>query len=188
MNTHPYLQLLAMVTTSLLASCAEQPVTTKVPVSKSPRPDSSLSSQVFEGVNAYRRSQGAKALERHAGLDRLAQQHSEYLRLHRGSFSLNGKNVSHIGFDGRTLVARELYHIQNLSENIAAFQHGGPRCAQVLVRGWTDSKDHRKNMLDKWTHTGVGVVIDADGMVFATELFASLTYSQWTERERFTRF
>ena len=177
-----------MVTTSLLASCAEQPVSTKVPVSKSPRSDSSLSSQVFEGVNAYRRSQGAKALERHAGLDRLAQQHSEYLRQHRGSFTFGGKNVSHIGFEGRALVARELYHIQNLGENISAIPHGGPRCAQVLVRGWADTKDHRKNLLDKWTHTGVAVVIDADGMVFATELFASMNYSQWAERERFSRF
>jgi uncharacterized protein YkwD len=143
---------------------------------------------VFQEVNAYRRSQGAKELERHAGLDRLAQQHCEYLRQHRGTFSLSGKNVSHFGFESRAFIARERFHIQHLGENVAAIQQAGPHPAPALVRLWAGSKDHRKNMLDKWTHTGVGVVMDADGMVFSTEIFATVSYSQLADRERFTRF
>jgi hypothetical protein len=30
--------------------------------------------------------------------------------------------------------------------------------------------------------------MDADGMVFSTEIFATVSYSQLADRERFTRF
>ena len=46
----------------------------------------------------------------------------------------------------------------------------------MLIELWKDSKDHHKNMLDDWTHTGIGVVVDSDGMVFATQIFSTVSY------------
>jgi hypothetical protein len=43
-------------------------------------------------------------------------------------------------------------------------------------------------MLDDWTQTGIGVVVDSDGMVFATEIFSTVSNSQMSVRERFNRF
>ncbi len=190
MKTHSYFHGLALLCAGLLVSCANPRALTKVSVSTSLQtaPASSSASQVFESVNAYRRSQGAKNLERHAGLDRLAQQHCEYLRQNRGTFSLNGKNVSHMGFEGRALVARERYQMQNISENVAAASHARANPGAAITSLWRGSKDHHKNMLDTWTHSGVGVVVDSDGMVFASQLFATVSYSQRALRERFTRF
>jgi uncharacterized protein YkwD len=188
MKTHISLKVIAVVFGAALSSCAPQPQPTKIKVSASARPESSLSGQVFQEVNSYRGQRGAAALQRHAGLDRLAQAHCEYLRQHRGSFKLYGKNVSHFGFDGRTLAARERYQMQNISENVVAANHPGKNPAPVIVNLWAGSKNHEFNMRQSWTHTGVGVVTDSDGMVFATQLFATVSNSQLATRERFNRF
>lgn len=157
-------------------------------MSASLHPESSLSGQVFQEVNSYRRKLGKSELERHSGLDRLAQEHCEYLRQHRGSFDIYGKNVSHFGFEGRALYAREAYQMQSVSENVASANHPGEAQAPLLVKLWAASKGHEYNMHGDWTHTGVGSVTDSDGTVFCTQLFATITYSQLTTRDRFNRF
>lgn len=188
MKTHPYLKLISLACIAALASCAPQPVITKVPMSASLRPDSSLSGRVFTEVNSYRRSHGAADLQRHAGLDRLAHEHCEYLRQNRGRFGLYGKNVSHFGFEGRSLLARERYQMMNVSENVAASTHAGSNPAQTMVKLWSESKGHEHNMRSSWTHTGVGAVMDSDGTIISTQLFATVSYSQLTTRDRFNRF
>lgn len=176
--------IMALASIVILASCAS-PATdaTRVPMSVSSRPDASVSARLFHDVNSYRRSQGGSDLQRHPGLDQLAQRHSEYLLKNRGTFSLNGKNVSHIGFEGRSLVARERLQMTSFSENVVAGQG-----SKNLVELWKGSKDHHKNMLDEWTHTGIGVAVGSDGMVFATQLFSIQNLSQRSNRERFNRF
>ena len=188
MRTYPYLKVIAVASVGALASCATTPKTQKVSVSTSLRPDSSLTEQVFREVNSYRRSHGASDLQRHAGLDRLAQEHCQYLRQHRGEFGLYGKNVSHYGFDGRALMARRAYNMENISENVAAANHPGSNPGPTLVQLWAGSKGHESNMRSAWTCTGIGVVVDDDGTVFSTQLFATVGNSQMTTRERFNHF
>jgi len=188
MKIHPSTRLFGLLAAAALASCASPPESTRLPVAASIQPDTSISGRVFEAVNSYRRSQGAGTLQRHAGLDRLAMKHSEYLRRNRGNFSLHGKNVSHHGFDGRALVARQNYQMMNISENVAAAYNPGASAPSVLVDLWRGSKDHRKNMTESWTHSGIGVVVDSDGTVFATQLFATRSYSQMAMRERMNQF
>lgn len=188
MKSHLSLKVIAVVFAGGLLSCATQPKPVKMQVSASTRPESFLSGQVFQGVNSYRNTHGASGLQRHAGLDRLAQGHCEYLRQHRGSFKLYGKNVSHFGFDGRALLARERYQMQNVSENVLAAANSGRNSASSLVNIWSGSKNHEFNMRQSWTHTGVGVVMDKDGMVFATQIFATISNSQLAIRDRFNRF
>jgi uncharacterized protein YkwD len=171
-----------------LASCSSLPETQRMPVSASLRPDASLTGQVLREVNSYRRSHGAMELQRHAGLDRLAQQHCEYLRQHRGSFGLYGKNVSHYGFEGRASLAREAFQMDNLSENVAATGAGSKNPVPSLVSLWANSKDHEFNMRNSWTSTGIGVVVDSDGTVFATQLFATVPSASSITRDRFNRF
>ncbi len=170
-----------------LASCAQPPATTSVPMSATGPPDSSLSARVFQEVNSYRRSHGARDLPRHPGLDRLAQEHCEFLRQNRGKFGLYGKNVSHFGFEGRTLAARERYRMQNLGENVVAANSSGSGTASMLVQQWAASKSHAYNMRSSWTHSGIGVVVDDDGMVFSTQLFGVISNSQMDLTDRFRR-
>ena len=80
MKTINYMKVMVVACMGALASCAPQPVTQKVSVSTSLRPDSSLTGRIFQEVNQYRNSRGKASVERHSGLDRLAQKHCEYLR------------------------------------------------------------------------------------------------------------
>jgi uncharacterized protein YkwD len=167
-----------------LASCANTPAEpNRLSMPAPTSADNSLSSRLFRDVNAYRRSQSGKDLQRHSGLDKLAQGHSEYLLKNRGSFSLNGKNVSHFRFEGRYLVARERFQMPSVSENV-----GASPIPQDLLQLWKASKDHNKNMLDDWTHSGIGVAVDSDGMIFATQLFSLYNSSHHSRQERFNHF
>lgn len=190
MKTKSSLKFFTLACIAALASCAPQPDKSRMPVSASirPRPDHSLSGRVFDAVNSYRRAHHASDLQRHAGLDRLAQDHCEYLRKHRGEGTIYGKNVSHAGFEGRTLIARERFNMMSISENVAAANHPGEDAPNVLVKLWSGSKDHNYNMLSEWTYAGVGVVVDSDGMVFSTQIFATVSNSQLTFRNRLSSF
>ena len=179
---------MVIICVGAVASCTSQPQSKAPTRSEIVRPDDSLSGQIYQAVNSYRRSRGAAELQRHAGLDRLAQSHCEYLRQNRGKFGIYGKNVSHYGSEGRALVARERYQMLNSSENVASVKTTGKNIVPALMNLWTNSKDHEKSLLSSWTHTGVGVVVDDDGTVFSTEIFATVSYSQMITRQRFSGF
>lgn len=133
----------------------------------------SLADEVTAEVNRYRQQKGVQALPRHRGLDQLARGHAEYLVKNRGTFSLHGKNVSHFGFDGRSLVAREHMGFHSVSENVAASTGGTRGVAQTFRQLWVNSKAHENNMRAAWTHTGIGIAMTDDGTVVAVQLFGS---------------
>ena len=84
-----------------------------------------------------------------------------------------------------------MHHFISISENVAAARRGGSdsQSAAMLVRLWENSPKHEAAMrAPEYTHTGVGVVIDSDGTIFATQLFGTLSTSQLSTRERFNSF
>ena len=156
----------------------------KLPISrvfKGPHSESSLSQLLYQEVNAYRVGRGARVLPRHTGLDRLARDHSEYLRRHRGTFSLYGTNVSHMGFEGRARMASFSFNMVSTSENVA-FTMSRPvemQTVKALVQLWQHSPNHEYTMSQNvWTDTGIGAVIDWDGAVFVTQIFGAVSNSQ----------
>lgn len=172
-----------------LASCASQPTARKVPVSASVQPKNPISDRIYQDVNGYRASRGASQLRRHAGLDRLAQAHSQYLLEKRGTFGLHGSNVSHMGFEGRALVAREHYQMSAVSENVAAVNgRSENEASQALLKLWKGSPEHHENMVDDWQFTGIGTAVAEDGTVFSTQLFANEGVGRMLTRTRFTSF
>jgi len=181
--------VVAFLCFTVLASCAPEAsvAPTKIPVSTSAaRNSGSLSNRILQEVNAYRATTGAKPLSRNPGLDRLAQEHCEFLRQHRGTFKVHGSNVSHEGFESRTLMARRYYNISQLGENVAAVGGGANNAPANMVKLWAASPSHNFAMKGKnWTETGVGVVVDSDGMVFATQLFGLAGMPQTSYRDGF---
>jgi uncharacterized protein YkwD len=173
MKTNTLTSALNILTIAMLASCASPSLTTRVPVSAASKSDAALASVVLNEVNAYRTSHGAKNLQRYSSLDKLAQQHSMFLCKNRGKFTLYGSNVSHYGFEGRALVAQRYYNMSQVGENVAAANKTGSHTASNLVNLWAHSPSHEVNMREAWTGTGIGVVVDDDGMVFATQMFGT---------------
>ncbi|MCU0751502.1 MAG: CAP domain-containing protein [Akkermansiaceae bacterium] len=185
----PTPSLLTILGFGILASCAAPSETNRKPVAY--RGDSSLTETIHQDVNRLRASHGAGDLRRHAGLDKLATEHCEFLRKNRGKFSLYGKNVSHHGAEGRAVVAMRSLEMTSFSENVAWTMTGPSHAAtsHALITLWQDSPKHRDAMLeDEWTHTGVGAVVDADGSVFATQIFATKSLSLMSTRDRFNQY
>lgn len=158
---------------TLLASCATRPPRIiKAPVVTAG--NSSLSRKLFQEVNTYRGSHGSPDIQRNATLDRLAQEHCEYLRRNRGTFSVHGKNVSHFGSETRSSIAIGNLQMLDYGENVASTTSYGSdaRTARALVILWQQSHGHEPVMRNPaWTDTGIGAVVDADGTVFATQVF-----------------
>lgn len=171
MKTSHNILLLAAVFACVLPSCsAPSPTVAKMPVSRSMGNDSSLAGQVFQEVNSYRASKGKSALVRHAGLDRLAQKHCDYLVKTRGSYGLHGKNVSHIGFESRVALARHKYSISSIGENVVS---STTKSSSHLVNLWIGSKGHEHNMRGDWTCTGVATAVTPEGTVISTQVFGT---------------
>lgn len=174
----------------LLASCGPQLESTTVlmatgPVSKT---DGSIAGTIHAQVNAYRAAKGKQALYRHAGLDRMARQHSEFMRRNRGKFGGASANLTHYGFEERALQAQRTMSMSGVAENIATCSgnYGSP--ANTLFGAWKGSSSHDKNMRGQWNTTGIGVVVDDDGTVFATQLFAAENHSHMAMTDRMRQF
>lgn len=184
MNLSRYTLLCAAACLGSFASCsAPSSSASPEPSSLSAGRDAALASQVFKGVDSYRTSNGKAALSRHASLDQLAQQQSDYLAKTGGSYDLYGKNVSHVDFDGRAVMARQAYKIPSMGENVIA---STDRSAKGLVNRCAASKGHIYNMRNDWFCTGAGTTVTPDGMGITTQIFG--TAPSTSDRESTDRY
>jgi uncharacterized protein YkwD len=153
--------------------------------SVAPRTDGSLAGNVHSQVNSHRGSIGKSSLPRHAGLDHLAQQHSEFMVRNRGKIK---GGLTHYGFEERAMAAQRLMGMSNVAENIATCSGSFSSPSSTLVGAWKNSSGHAKNMKSNWDVTGVGVAVAPDGSVFATQIFASQSHSHMAMTERMRQF
>lgn len=175
------------LTVSVLAaiSCAVScsppaPVQRMKVASQLTRPGDSLSNQVFTAVNNYRQDRNKPGLRRDAGLDRLARGHAEFLLRNRGKHGSNTSDANHRGFGGRAETARITMGFGQVAENVVCCRSGS---AATLVRLWSESKSHQRAMVSPYQYTGIGTVVDRDGMVFSVEMFGNM--SSWNNGGNF---
>lgn len=181
---HTICSILLVGVAGFLSSCASAPsqATTRVEMKAESKPSKSeagkatssgsVEAQLWNQVNSYRASMGLQPLKRHAGLDSLARQHCNYLVQHRGQFSVHGKNVSHMGFEGRYAIAKTKYNMSTISENVIFGDKLEGNTATALLNGWKSSSTHNSNMRQKWELSGLAVVKASDGAYYATQIFA----------------
>ena len=189
MKTTPSRLWVVAAGATMLASCGPQLTTTSVPMAmKAPvsSSDGSLSGNLHAQVNIFRTSSGRTALKRHKGLDRMAQQHCEFMRQNRGKFGKS--SLTHYGFEERALAAQRMMSMSNVGENIATCSGMGKNSASTLVNAWKNSSGHLKNMKGDWSVTGIGAVVDSDGTVFATQIFATENHSHMSLTNRMRQF
>jgi len=169
----------------LLASCGPKLDSTTVLMSSGPvsKTDGTVAGNIHAQVNSYRQAQGKPALQRHSGLDRMAQQHSEFMRRNRGKFGGSSGNLTHYGFEERAMNAQRAMSMSDVAENVASCSGNYGSAANTLVGAWKGSSSHDQNLRGKFTSTGIGVVVDDDGTVFATQLFASESHSHMAMRD-----
>jgi uncharacterized protein YkwD len=89
------------------------------------------------------------------------------------------------------MMAMKAFQMLNCSENVAWTSTTGSDAvtSSSLLTLWKRSSSHDAALRDpSWTHTGVGTLRDADGTVFATQLFGTANRSQMIMRDRFNSF
>jgi len=137
-------------------------------MSTSTRNETALSNQIFRRVNVYRHDRSKQELIRHTGLTMLALEHARYLLRSRGT---SEKDANHNGFGVRAMKAQYSMGFSQVAENVVCCRGGS---GSTYVRLWSHSPAHEKTMRsDVYQYTGIGTVVDQDGMVFSVQLFAT---------------
>jgi len=176
------------VCTVFFVSCSSSLDTASVPMSTgASTSQSSVVKNLDRSLNQYRQSIGKAPIRRHAALDRLAMDHCRFMAKNRGKFTLGSENISHYGFEERALLAQRQFGMASIAENVAGGVIRG-NIASQLTNAWTSSKRHHYNLRQDWDATGIGVFVAGDGMVYATQIFATKSNSQMQMVDRFRQF
>ena len=123
--------------------------------------------QIHYLVNNERRRKGLGNLNWDDDLARLARNYSRQMA--RESF------FSHFDRNGDSVVERaEKSNVRGWSrigENLF-FCEGYDNFDSLAVRGWMNSSEHRRNILDRqFNTTGIGVAATRDGRIYITQVF-----------------
>src|SRR5436190_13013606 len=146
---------------------------------------------IHQSVNVERRVSDRDALEWDDMLAILARAHSEDM-LKRGYFKhVNPegqtpmKRLEQAGYNKCRLVSENIYQNNLYSRAITEKKkttydwNSMEKIAATTIKGWMDSADHQKNILERnYTREGIGVAIvkdDPDGKVYVTQILCGET-------------
>lgn len=129
-----------------------------------PAESAACEQSLFDAVNALRVADGKAALARNAYIDGLCRQHAQYMADHNA--------LSHDDFLTRVNSIRANIPGTNpCAENV--LQSNIPCDANDMADMWFNSPGHKANMLNAaYTLSGMGIVIDAGGKIWACQMFA----------------
>src|SRR5262245_40961138 len=162
---------LAMAALLVLAGCARSIAAdrrataerTGATAGRSSVTNAALEREVFELVNRYRRGHSLPGLELDERISREARRHS-------AAMAAGSRRLGHAGFDDRVDALRRVTRCRRSAENVA-FNRGHREPAAHAVRGWLGSRGHRQNIEGRYEATGIGVVVNAAGEVYLTQIF-----------------
>lgn len=116
---------------------------------------------LLKEVNRYRFSKGLNTLVLNDAISKEARQHSLDMADKKMTFG-------HQDFDKRiTHIKRRIRDFGGGAENIACFKLP----PKQVVQKWLTSRGHRKNIEGRYNITGVGIVQDAKGWIYYTQIF-----------------
>ena len=113
-------------------------------------------------LNQDRKNNGRATLTLDAELSRIARIKSADMR-DQGYFAHESPTYG----DVRAILRRFGYPFSAAGENIAHHANVDKRQAAFMT-----SAGHRQNILGTWTKVGIGIVEDAQGYIYATQIFA----------------
>ena len=117
-----------------------------------------LVQDILAVVNEYRSSIGLSSLSEHHTSEELALSHSAYM--------VEQNKASHDFFFQRSDYLRDR-GAEIVSENVAY----GYQSAESALQGWLDSPSHKEALEGDFTHTGIAVVSNENGIKYYTQLF-----------------
>lgn len=126
-----------------------------------------LESRVHRLVNGHRVCIGLKPLEYSEQIARVARAHSRDMAERRAPFG-------HHGFDSRMQRIGQAVLVGAMAENVGYNDYPRSETAQVALKKWLQSPGHRDCIEDAFDLTGVGVVLDSQGVYYYTQIFVRM--------------
>jgi len=119
---------------------------------------------LFDAVNALRIANGRPALTRNGYIDGLCRQHAQY--------TATQGVLSHDNFSARcSAIMASIPGMHSCAENV--LQNNLPCDANAMAQQWYNSPGHKLNLLNPaYTLSGMGIVIDGGGKIWACQIFA----------------
>lgn len=115
--------------------------------------------EILANLNDHRQSLGLNTLSRVDEISLEAFEHNNNM--------IRSGTVSHANFQQRYLSLVEKIGAKAVSENIG---HGYPT-AEAVIQAWLSSDGHKSNIEGNYTHVGISVVEDRDGVKYFTNIF-----------------
>ncbi|NET60486.1 MAG: CAP domain-containing protein [Symploca sp. SIO2E6] len=122
-----------------------------------------LEQSVHQQINQYRQSRNLSPLT-------LDPRISEQARLHSEAMASGRVPFSHDGFKGRVQALEKSLPYSSAAENVA-YNQGYSDPARQAVEGWIKSPGHLKNIQGEFDLTGIGVIQNAKGEYYLTQVF-----------------
>lgn len=120
-----------------------------------------MEEDVLTLINKYRTTKGLPEFIMNGVVTEVARQHSADMAAGRVPFS-------HEGFATRSkTITTRVPGTMGVAENVAF----GQRSAQEVVNDWIKSPGHKKNIEANYKQTGIGIVADAQGVLYYTQMF-----------------
>lgn len=120
---------------------------------------STLELEVLERVNLYR---SEKQLPRLYLLDAISEQAKTHNR-----HMVSKREVCHHFFGSRYLALKEGAGAVAVGENVGFGYHS----AEAVVKAWTKSQAHEKNISGNYTHFGISITAGEEGKFYFTNIF-----------------
>jgi uncharacterized protein YkwD len=135
---------------------------TTFPTANSTPAISEIESAIYNRVNLYRMSLDLPPLVIDPVISAQAKAHSQ-------AMARTG-NMSHDGFRERVDSVAKTISYRSAAENVAT-NMGYKQPDVVAIEGWIESPGHHRNMTGRFDLTGIGVVQDAKGEYYFTQIF-----------------
>jgi uncharacterized protein YkwD len=154
------------LTATNAAGTVTQSVTITVAAAPPPPPGDAATCEqaLFDAVNTLRVADGKLALTRNGYIDGLCRQHAQYMA--------SAGTLSHDNFNARfNAIVANIPGMHACAENV--LQNNLPCNANAMAQQWFTSPMHNANMLNAaYTISGMGIVIDGGGKIWACQMFA----------------
>lgn len=123
--------------------------------------DWEMADEILDLINDHRMDLGLEPLQKDVG-------HASAMAVDHTQYMIEERKISHDGFGQRAQFLRDR-GAQSVGENVAV----GYAQAQSVFQAWLNSPGHRETIEGHYTHTGFGVMQNAQGIYFYTQLFYS---------------
>ncbi len=138
---------------------SEEQDNTNDPTDDESENDTTITEEILQLVNEYRRSKNLSELTINTTATELAIDHTLYM--------ISQQSISHDNFSSRSDILNQQENARSTAENVASFYPD----AESVVNAWIESDGHRENIEGNYSYIGIAAIRDENGRYYFTQLF-----------------